>query len=122
MLMPVQIFDDMPSKMENTIDDAILLEQFLHHDIDFYQTPGLMFRGLVVYFDEKQTRTTDRPNGNVSIERLDGEYDLDSKLAAHIVTFAGGRASDSLNEKDVTHIVVGANKESLRKVRQQISL
>jgi hypothetical protein len=110
----------MPSKTDEPIQHD-LLRQFLDHSMDFGENPGLMFQGLVVYFDKREERTIDQLNGDASTKQED-EYDLVTKLAAHIVTFAGGRASDNLNDPEVTHVVVSEDQARLKEIRQQISL
>jgi DNA ligase-4 len=107
-------------KSEHPIAHQQLLAQFKEHNPDLGETPGWMFHGLVVCFDKKE-KTIDELNSDASIDDT-YTYDLDTKLAGQIVYFAGGRLVDDLDDANVTHIVVGEDRERLKEIRGRNSL
>lgn len=114
-----QIFDSMP-KSEHPIKHELLLAQFKEHNPDLADTPGWMFNGLVVYFVKKK-KTIDQLDGDTGPENENG-YDLDTKLAGHLVHFAGGRLADNLDDTEITHVVAGRDENRLREIRGRYSL
>jgi hypothetical protein len=107
-------------KSEHSIPHQRLLAQFLEHNSDLGETLGWMFCGLVVYFDKKG-KTIDELDGNASTED-DYAYNLDTKLAAQIVYFAGGKLAEDLDNAEVTHVVVDEDRDRLKEIRGRISL
>lgn len=107
-------------KSENPINHELLLAQFKEHNPDLADTPGWMFNGLVIYFDKKG-QTIDQLEGDTKPEDETG-YDLDTKLAGHIVHFAGGRLATDLDDTEITHVVIGGDENRLREMRERNSL
>jgi len=99
----------MPSEVDKTFDASKLLTQFHDHGVDFGDYPGWMFRRSVIYFD-KPTNEPEGPSSN-----------LDVDLLIQTVEFAGGRIVDDVEDREVTHIVVGEDRSRLKELRGIIS-
>jgi DNA ligase-4 len=112
LLTHLQIFETMPSVADMDFDSSQLLTQFHDHGIDFRDYPGWMFRRAVIYFDKAPEQS------NESTSPLS---DLDLHLFIQIVTFAGGRIVNDVEDRDVTHIVVGEDRSRLKELRRTIS-
>lgn len=108
-------------KAEQEINHELLLAQFKEHNPDLAETPGWMFNGLVVFFDKE--KTSKLLEGDDKPEEESG-YDLDTKLAGHIVHFAGGGLAGDLDDPTITHVVVlvGSDENRLREIRGRNSL
>lgn len=107
-------------KAEREINHNLLLAQSKEHNPDLAETPGWMFNGLVVYFDKKDEAII-QLDGDAKPENEDG-YDLDTKLAGHIVHFGGGRLASSLGDREITHVVVSSDERRPREIHEQNSL
>ncbi|TID18225.1 DNA ligase 4 [Venturia nashicola] len=112
--------EDLKIVPEHEINHKLLLAQFKEHNPDLAESPGWMFNGLVVYFD-KVDKTIDQLDGDTKPEDEAG-YDLDTKLAGHIVHFSGGRIAGDLDDTGITHVVVGGDENRLREICGRNSL
>jgi DNA ligase-4 len=91
------LFKRMPSTLEDEFVSADLLEQLNEHcrDLDFM--PGLMFHGVKVFC------------AGVSAEVM------------RILAFEGGEISDSLDDEQLSHVVVSEGSQGVKELRKTIS-
>jgi DNA ligase-4 len=97
----------MPTEVDMDFDSTNLLTQFRDHGVDFSDYPGWMFRRAVIYFDNQPQHGDN--------------LDLEVHLLIQIVEFAGGRIVDDVEDRDVTHILVGEDRSRLKELRAIIS-
>jgi DNA ligase-4 len=102
----------MPGKVDLEFDSSKLLNQFHDHGVDFGDYPGWMFRRSVIYFD----RLTQQSN-----ESWPSSSNLDLDFLQQTVEFAGGRTVNDVEDREVTHIVVGEDRSRLKELRGIIS-
>jgi DNA ligase-4 len=102
----------MSTQLDMGFDSSKLLTQFHDHGVDFGDYLGWMFRRAVTYFAIAPKESY----GSVS-----PSTSLDLHLLTQIVIFAGGRVVDDVEDKDVTHIVVGEDRSRLKELRNIIS-
>ncbi|KAF2670149.1 DNA ligase [Microthyrium microscopicum] len=79
--------------------------QLESHGIDLDESPGSMFRRTVVYFDAPE------------------DDNLDAQFAQQVVQFGNGTIANSLGDKSITHVIVGANSQAsrLKEIRSEMS-
>lgn len=93
----VRIFGQMPEQFGKSSDADLLIEQLREHGHLGNEVRCWMFRNLKIYLD----------NGSDSDE-------LRMKLVYNLIRFAGGQIVDTLDDKNITHVVVGNKAGQLR--------
>ena len=91
------LFKSMPAQLEEAFDSPELLEQLNERGNELDAMPGFMFQGVVAYF------------ADVAVESV------------RLLVFAGGKTVKSIENGNVTHVVVAKNSARLGEMRQVIS-
>ena len=94
----------MPDSTNKTLEPSELFAQLEERGLDLDELPGVMFRNSVIYIDQSP-----------------GSEDMDLDFARQIVTFAGGRIVENLDDSNITQIVIGQDRSRLKQLRQAIS-
>ncbi|KAI9711850.1 MAG: DNA ligase (ATP) [Bogoriella megaspora] len=108
-----EIFNNMPSG-EGRFDSKKMLEQLDDHDVNLDELPGWIFNGLTIYFDKK----TSAADGDTTNSPLSSENENDA--TRRTVIFGGARVVDRINDKSITHIVLGQGAARSRELRKAI--
>ncbi|KAL8842164.1 MAG: hypothetical protein Q9176_002857 [Flavoplaca citrina] len=91
------------------------LEERTH---DIQNLPGWLFENRLIYFDTTAGTQWDNPDATKStIDKSTAEL----MQAKRIVSFAGARISDRLQEDGITHVVVGRDRDRLSSIRHELS-
>lgn len=111
-----EIFDAMPNKFETIFNLDEFRKQLDEEQHDLGELRGWMYWGMLLYVDPLAEDF--RPTLKKQSFKTMG---LRMKLASSTARFAGAQITSDLNDKDITHIVVGDNRDRPRKLRQEIS-
>jgi DNA ligase-4 len=105
-----QLFSNMPTKFEDRAypDPQHFLDQGEDHDLNITSLPGFLFRGLTVYFDYGSLQRND------SAGILQG---LTLDIASYTIRTGCGKATENLEDKEITHVVVGEDSSRLKEIR-----
>ena len=108
-----ETFDSMPDKFEASLSTEGFKSQLDEHHANLGELPGWMFMGMLLYVDPlaKSARHQITESGTL----------LRMSLARTIAQFAGARITTDLNNGNVTHVVVGDDRDRLRELRKEIS-
>jgi hypothetical protein len=110
----------MPSKRDNRLDIDELREQLHNDGQDLGELPGWMFSGSIAYLDLGSIAERNGLGvGEKMGEEVEGS-DLRLKLAANTMRFAGGKTMDDLQDKRITHVVVGDDDSRMKGIREQL--
>ena len=109
-----ETLDSMPNKFEASFSTEGLKSQLDEHHVGLGELPGWMFMGMLFYIDplaksSRQEQTTE------------SGARLRMSLARTIAQFAGAKITIELENSDITHVVVGDDRERLRELRKAIS-
>jgi DNA ligase-4 len=108
----------MPDEADMPFESSQLLHQFHDHGLDVVELPGWMFHGLVVYFDQAEASMADEQKGDANPT---SDPELDISFASQVILFTGGRVSEDIDNPEITHVVVGEDRSTLKYIREQIS-
>lgn len=111
--------DDMPSKRDYKVDVDVFREQLHQDGQDLGELPGWMFNGSTAYVDLGSLAERNGLKNRGKPEDAES-FDIRLKLAANIVKFAGGKTTDDLQDRRITHIVVGDDGSRLKSIREQL--
>ncbi|KAF2216458.1 hypothetical protein CERZMDRAFT_109349 [Cercospora zeae-maydis SCOH1-5] len=93
----LSLIKDMPATIEDGFEPLQILQQFNEHGHELDQMICLMFSGITAFFDDPESPT----------QRL--------------FAFAGGSIASSLRDENVTHVIVGKDREAVSNIRKEIS-
>lgn len=96
-----QLCDSIKSS-DNVLSRDEFFSQLDEHGVEIEEKPGNMFRRITALFDS-----------------LDSDMEL--SYAKQIVEFANGKVAKSLDDKTITHIVVGKDRSRLDHIRTVLS-
>ncbi|KAK5149355.1 DNA ligase (ATP), partial [Oleoguttula sp. CCFEE 6159] len=114
------ILGSMPSKFDTNRDRAEILGELGASNAELDVLPGWMFQGLVLYIDRPETA---KANG-LTMEQSCGHSATSEPSfdrAVRTVKFASGCVTDDLHDPNITHVVIGADRSRLRKIREVVS-
>lgn len=109
-----ETFDSMPKKFESSFSVDKIKAQLNQHHHDFGELRGWIFSGMLIYVD---------PLAGLSQQQqtLGSKLLLRMKLARTTAQFAGAKISRELQDNDITHVVVGDDRDRVRELRKVIS-
>jgi DNA ligase-4 len=92
-----------------------LKKRLLSHDQDMESLSGWMFKGFTFYFDDFHQ---EQANGTAS-DAVESSFvpNLRTKQASITARFAGASISDSLKDKNITHVIAGTSTD-LKVIRE----
>ena len=109
-----ETFESMPNKFEASFSTEGLKSQLDEHRVDLGEVPGWMFMGMLLYVDPlAKCSGQQQHTGSGTSLRI--------SLAKTVARFAGARITVELKNRDITHIVVGDDRDRLRELRKEIS-
>lgn len=95
----MELFQNMPAKMEDGYDPMEILDQLNEHGHDLESMPCWMFHGIIAHF----------------VNGVPGE-------TARLFQFAGGLLADSIERDELTHVVVSSSDSAaVKDVRRAVS-
>ncbi|KAF2180958.1 DNA ligase 4 [Zopfia rhizophila CBS 207.26] len=109
------IFARMPNKFENGVfNRQLYLKQSEDHGQGLSNLKNYMFTGVTAYFDNPASER------DVDMDSVDTHFGtnklrLKSRLAVNYLRFGGGNVVDSLEENDITHVVVAEEERDERR-------
>ncbi|KAI9774767.1 MAG: DNA ligase (ATP) [Geoglossum umbratile] len=116
----LRIIDHMPSEGDPKVDVDASREQLHQDGQDLGELLGWIFSESMAYVD---LGSVAERNGLGDREKLGEEaesLDLRLKLAANVVRFAGGKITDDLRDRRITHVVMGDDHSRLKSIREQL--
>lgn len=102
----------MIDKFENAFNPQEFRSELVEHNHDLGELPGWMFEGLLLYADW---------TGIPMHHRLGDGLDLRTKQAMNTAKFAGAEIAHDLEDKGITHVIVGNEKAQLGNLRAILS-
>lgn len=114
------IFDNMPDKFEHHFNSTEFKEELEEHGHSLGDLPGWMFEGLIIYADDNSMPTSNG-TGPGSRLRQDAVSSLKSSMALNTARFASAEVTNDINNEDITHVLVGGDRESTKKLREHFS-
>ena len=111
----------MPYKFEHTFSPSEFRTELAEHDHDLGNLPGLMFEGLLLYVDHQ---TSNKSNGATPViqPKVLGESEFRTKQAVEIARFAGAEITTDLADDDITHVLVGNERNQAKMLREKLSM
>jgi hypothetical protein len=110
----------MPSKHDHPVDADVFREQLHRESQDPNEPPGWIFSRSIVYVDlYSLAEQNGLKHGEESRENVES-FDLRLQLAANIVKFAGGKITEDLQDRGITHIAIGDDSSRLGSIREQL--
>lgn len=91
------LFKEMPTNSEDDFEPSEVLQQFNEYGHGLDAVTALMFFGTIAFFEDARPETK------------------------RIYSFAGGMIADSLQERNLTHVVVPAGSDAMAEIRRAIS-
>ena len=108
----------MPAKSELYSNLNAVRRDLEEHVHDIQNLPGWLFKDRLIYFDT--TAGTQRDNHDSTKSTIDKSTE-ELIQAKRIVSFAGARISDRLQDDGITHVVVGRDRDRLSSIRHELS-
>ena len=112
----------MTIKSEKASDTTQLKKQLLKHWEHMTDSIGWLFSDLSFYFDLLSFQG--KPLNGTANGQQESTNETNSEDQVYsfinIVRFAGGRISNDLRDKSVTHVVIGENRSRARMIREAI--
>ncbi|KAL8735952.1 MAG: hypothetical protein Q9166_000514 [cf. Caloplaca sp. 2 TL-2023] len=116
-----EICNAMPLKSELYINPNAIRADLAEHAHDLQNLPGWLFKGLLIYLDRNEELLSDGyAMAEVAAEKLTA-VSSEMQQAWRTARFAGARIADRFQEDDITHVVVGKDKDRLKSIRQKLS-
>ena len=113
-----EIFDSMPNKLGSSFGMDELRTRLDQRHNGLGELPGWMFWGLLLYIDPLANDVELLGHQKTSITAVS----LRMKLASTTAQFGGARITSDLKDREITHVVVGDDRDRLRELRKEISL
>ncbi|KAH0565149.1 DNA ligase (ATP) [Trichoglossum hirsutum] len=116
----LHIIDHMPYKHDHPVDADVFREQLHQEAQDLGEPPGWIFSRSIVYVDlhslakQNGLQRGEESGGNTEI------FDLRLQLASNMVRFAGGRITEDLQDRAITHIIIGDDSSRLKSIRETL--
>ena len=108
----------MPAKFELYSNLNSVRRDLEEHVHDIQNLPGWLFKDRLIYFDTTAGTQRDNPYATKSTIDKSTEELIQAK---RIVSFAGARISDRLQQDGITHVVVGRDRDRLSSIRHELS-
>jgi len=114
------IFDNMPEKFENEFSPAEFKEELEEHGYPLGDLPGWIFEGLLVYADRSSSALSNGA-GKGSEHSKDTVSSLRLSMALNTARFASAEITEDAENEGITHVLVGGDRESTKRVREHFS-
>ncbi|KAL8872569.1 MAG: hypothetical protein Q9198_007187 [Flavoplaca austrocitrina] len=108
----------MPAKFESYSNLNAVRRDLEEHTHDIQNLPGWLFKDRLIYFD---TTAGTQWNSHDSTKSTIDKSTEELIKARRIVSFAGARISDRLQDDGITHVVVGRDRDRLSSIRHELS-
>ncbi|KAL8990814.1 MAG: hypothetical protein Q9177_000620 [Variospora cf. flavescens] len=115
------IFDAMPAKTEVPLNGHAIRTELKEHAHDIGAPLGWLFDGLVIYFDKRKNSSLPGCKGEGASVTSPRSMDPEIDYICNIAKFAEARAASDIEEKGITHVVVGKDTSRVRSIRQTLS-
>lgn len=114
----MEILESMPTKRNSNFVAEEFKEELRSHGHEIDALPGWTFGGLTIYLDLDTLAERNGLNSNMpGSAHIDSELGL--KSAGITIRFAGGRLSQDIQDKKITHIVV-SDRSRVNSIREVI--